>query len=128
MGRSSLEERADSHPGAATRQWSVGAATSAGLPSQRMDLADLQDVIERTYADRDSVRGVPATVAWLAEEIGELAQAVRKGTHEQQVHEFGDVLAWVATLANQQGVDLNEAVERFECGCPKCSAIPCACA
>ena len=74
-----------------------------------------------------ALAGVPATVAWLAEEIGELAQAVRKGTHEQQVHEFGDVIAWVATLANQQGVDLNEAVERFAHGCPKCSAIPCAC-
>ena len=98
------------------------------LPSLDMDLADLQDVIERTYAERDSARGVSATVAWLAEEIGELAQAVRKGTHEQQVHEFGDVIAWVATLANQQGVDLNEAVERFANGCPKCSVIPCACA
>ncbi len=74
-----------------------------------MDFAELQDVIERTYGDRDRERGVSATVAWLTEEIGELAQAVRKGSHEQQVHEFGDVVAWVATLANQQGVDLNEA-------------------
>ncbi len=92
-----------------------------------MDLAELQDVIERTYGDRDRQRGVSATVAWLAEEIGELAQAVRKGTHEQRVHEFGDVVAWVATLANQQGVDLNEAVARYGAGCPKCSSIPCAC-
>ena len=59
-------------------------------------------------------------MAWLAEEVGELAQAVRKGTHEQQVHEFGDVIAWVATLANQLGVDLNAAVERYADGCPKC--------
>ncbi len=50
---------------------------------------------------------MPATVAWLAEEVGELAQAVRKGNHDQQVHEFGDVIAWVATLANQMGVDLD---------------------
>jgi NTP pyrophosphatase (non-canonical NTP hydrolase) len=92
-----------------------------------MDLAELQDVIERTYGDRDRERGVSATVAWLAEEIGELAQAVRKGTHEQQVHEFADVIAWVATLANQQGVDLSAAMERFAHGCPKCSELPCAC-
>lgn len=92
-----------------------------------MDLAELQDVIERTYGDRDRDRGVPATVAWLAEEVGELAQAVRKGTREQQVHEFGDVIAWVATLANQQGIDLTEAAERFAAGCPKCSALPCSC-
>ena len=92
-----------------------------------MDFTELQDVIERTYGDRDRDRGVSATVAWLAEEVGELAQAVRKGTYEQQVHEFGDVIAWVATLANQQGVDLNNALARFADGCPKCAALPCAC-
>ena len=90
-------------------------------------LAELQDVIERTYGDRDRERGVAATVAWLTEEIGELAQAVRKGTHEQQVHEFGDVVAWVATLANQVGVDLTEAIARYAAGCPKCAAMPCTC-
>jgi len=92
-----------------------------------MDLAALQDVIERTYGDRDRARGVSATVAWLTEEIGELARAVRKGSYEQQVHEFGDVIAWVATLANQQGVDLDEAVARYAHGCPKCQSSPCIC-
>lgn len=92
-----------------------------------MDLAELQDVIERTYGDRDRDRGVPATVAWLAEELGELAQAVRKGTRDQIEHEFSDVLAWVATLANQVGVDLTTVVDRYRDGCPKCHAIPCAC-
>jgi NTP pyrophosphatase (non-canonical NTP hydrolase) len=93
-----------------------------------MDLGELQEVIEQTFGDRDRARGVPASVAWLAEEVGELAQAVRKGTHEQQVHEFGDVIAWVATLANQMGVDLTEAVQRYANGCPRCSSAPCACA
>jgi NTP pyrophosphatase (non-canonical NTP hydrolase) len=92
-----------------------------------VDLSDLQSVIEVTFGERDRGRGVPASVAWLAEEVGELAQAVRKGTHEQQVHEFGDVIAWVATLANQMGVDLTEAIERYARGCPRCEAIPCAC-
>ena len=92
-----------------------------------MDIAQLQDVIERTYGDRDRARGVPSTVAWLAEEIGELAQAVRKGTKAQQEHEFSDVLAWVATLANQMGVDLSACVQRYANGCPRCAALPCAC-
>jgi len=92
-----------------------------------MDLAHLQDVIERTYGERDRERGVPSTVAWLAEEVGELAQAVRKGNHEQRVHEFADVLAWVASLANQVGVDLTEAVQRYADGCPRCASVPCAC-
>ena len=93
-----------------------------------MDLRELQDVIERTFGDRDRARGVPASVAWLAEEVGELAQAVRKGTRDQQVHEFADVIAWVATLANQMGIDLTEAVDRYRDGCPRCGAIPCHCA
>ncbi|MEZ5273085.1 MAG: MazG nucleotide pyrophosphohydrolase domain-containing protein [Ilumatobacteraceae bacterium] len=92
-----------------------------------MDLAELQDVIDRTFGDRDRARGTAATVAWLAEEVGELAQAVRKGSREAQVHEFGDVIAWVATLANQMGVDLTLAVERYRNGCPHCGALPCAC-
>ena len=84
-------------------------------------------MIEQTFGERDRARGVPASVAWLAEEVGELAQAIRKGTHEQRVHEFGDVVAWVASLANQMGVDLADAVGRYEHGCPRCSAMPCEC-
>ncbi|MGB7819911.1 MAG: MazG nucleotide pyrophosphohydrolase domain-containing protein [Ornithinibacter sp.] len=92
-----------------------------------MDLAALQHVIERTYGERDRDRGVPSTVAWLAEEVGELAQAVRKGTAAQREHEFGDVLAWVASLANQVDIDLTRAVERYASGCPRCGASPCEC-
>lgn len=92
-----------------------------------MELRELQDVIERTFGERDRARGVSASVAWLAEEVGELAQAIRKGTPEQQLMEFGDVVAWVATLANQMGVDLEAAVARYAEGCPRCSSLPCAC-
>ena len=92
-----------------------------------MDLVELQAVIEHTYGERDRPRGVPSTVAWLTEELGELAQAVRKGTRADLEHEFGDVLAWVATLANQLDVDLTASIERFRDGCPKCGALPCEC-
>ena len=92
-----------------------------------MDIAALQDVIERTYGERDRARGTAATVAWLCEEVGELAQAVRKGSRAQREHEFADVLAWVASLANQLDVDLTRAVQRYAAGCPRCSAMPCTC-
>ena len=92
-----------------------------------MNLIELQDVIERTYGARDHDRGVAHTVAWLAEEFGELAQAVRKGSQAEIEHEFSDVLAWVASLANQVGVDLTTVVDRFENGCPKCNELPCNC-
>jgi len=92
-----------------------------------VDLDKFQQVIEATFGERDRARGVPSSVAWLAEEVGELAQAVRKGSHEQQVHEFGDVLAWLTSLANQLDVDLTEAAARYANGCPRCGAIPCTC-
>lgn len=93
-----------------------------------MDLAAFQDVIARTYAERDRARGVPATVAWLVEELGELSQAVRKGSADQQRHELGDVLAWLASLAEQLGLSLDEAAARYADGCPRCRSIPCTCA
>lgn len=92
-----------------------------------MELDEFQRVMETTYGERDRSRGLPATVAHLAEEVGELAKAVRKGTREEQVHELGDVLAWVASLAAQLGVSLDEAVGRHKSGCPKCGSCPCAC-
>ena len=92
-----------------------------------MDLDAFQRLIDATFGERDRARGVPSSVAWLAEEVGELAQAVRKGSHEQQVHEFADVLAWLTSLANQVGVDLDEAAGRYADGCPRCASIPCTC-
>jgi len=92
-----------------------------------VDLGELQLLMARTYGERDAQRGLPATVAWLAEEVGELAQAVRKGTREQQTVELGDVLAWLASLANQLGIELDEAAARYAGGCPKCGGNPCAC-
>ena len=90
-------------------------------------MREFQQVIARTYLERDSERGVAVTVAWLAEEVGELARAVRKGTRAEQVHEMGDVLAWLASLANQIDIDFDEAIAHFVDGCPKCGAMPCAC-
>ena len=92
-----------------------------------MELAELQHVMEATYGERDRARGVPATVAWLAEEIGELAKAARKGTREDQLHELGDALAWLASLANQLGLSMDDAMTRYANGCPRCGKVPCGC-
>jgi NTP pyrophosphatase (non-canonical NTP hydrolase) len=83
--------------------------------------------MRQAYGERDSARGTAATMAWLLEELGELARAARKGTRAEQVHELSDVLAWVASLANQLGLSLEEAAARYADGCPKCQATPCRC-
>jgi NTP pyrophosphatase (non-canonical NTP hydrolase) len=91
------------------------------------ELADLQRMMELTYGERDRARGIPSTIAWLAEEVGELAKAVRKGSRTDQIHELGDVLAWLASLANQLDVSFEDAVDRYRSGCPRCLAMPCRC-
>ncbi|MCB1270918.1 MAG: pyrophosphohydrolase [Microthrixaceae bacterium] len=78
-----------------------------------MHIAQFQELMESLYGEGDRERGMPSTVAWLCEEVGELAQAVRKGTPEQQLHELGDVLAWLASLANQLGLSLQDAADRY---------------
>src|SRR5262245_32748459 len=55
--------------------------------SAMTELSELQRQMELTYGARDRARGIPATVAWLAEEVGELAKAVRKGSRDERLHE-----------------------------------------
>jgi len=78
-----------------------------------MKIDEFQALMEELYGPGDRERGLPSTVAWLCEEVGELAQAVRKGTTEQQLHELGDVLAWLSSLANQLDLSLTDAAQRY---------------
>ena len=80
------------------------------------------------YLEKDLARGVDGTFMWLMEEIGELAAALRDGSHEERLGEFADVLAWLTTIANVVGVDLNEAVlHKYGSGCPGCGQWVCTC-
>ena len=92
-----------------------------------MQLDEFQALMADTFGARDRARGIDATIAWLTEELGELARAVRKGTRAEQVHEVGDVLAWLASLTDQLGLSLGDAAARYATGCPKCGAKPCTC-
>ena len=64
------------------------------------------------YGEKDKARGDAATFLWLTEEFGELATALRSGSDEELAAEMADVLAWLATLANIRGIDLEAAVVR----------------
>lgn len=92
-----------------------------------MELGELQRTLRETYFERDSKRGADATFRWLTEEVGELAKALRHRDPDELAHEFSDVLAWLASLANLTDVDLERAVERYANGCPRCGASPCRC-
>lgn len=93
-----------------------------------LTLGALQRLIRDLYGAKDAARGDAATFLWLTEEFGELATALRSGTDEELALEMADVLAWLATLANIRGVDLEAAVARkYGRGCPDCGAVPCTC-
>jgi len=91
-------------------------------------IREFQTRIEDIYLQKDSDRGIPANIAWLVEEVGELARALRNGSREEAEDEFADVLAWLCTIASIAGVDLGQvAARKYASGCPKCGSTPCAC-
>ena len=95
---------------------------------ETVTLSGFQKLIREMYLEKDVARGVDGTFMWLIEEIGELAAALRDGTHEDQLEEFADVLAWLTTIANVVGVDLTDAVVRkYGAGCPGCGEFTCTC-
>lgn len=103
------------------------APTMPETPSDRPQAAPLtvaafQQLIRDRYYATDSARGVPGTFMWLIEEVGELATALHENAPERNpsdaqranlAEEFADVLAWVATLANVAGVDLEQALSKY---------------
>ncbi len=96
--------------------------------SAPLSLRDLQTMIRQMYGAKDAARGVDGTFMWLMEEVGELAAALREGTSEELALEFADVLAWLATIANVAGIDLDAAVrKKYGSGCPGCGQFVCQC-
>lgn len=97
-------------------------ATNTTNTHPQLTIAGLQKLIRDRYHDTDSARGTPGTFMWLMEEVGELATSLHEcapdmsPTPEQRANleeEFADVLAWLVTLANINGVDLNKALTKY---------------
>ena len=94
-----------------------------------LTLVELQSLIRDMYGAKDSRRGVEGTFMWFMEEVGELSAALRGQDRANLPLEFADVLAWLATLANIVGVDLEAAIQaKYGGGCPGCAQTPCVCA
>ncbi len=97
-------------------------------PKNDLTFAEFQQLIRDMYLEKDIARGVEGTFMWLMEEVGELASALRNGTHEEKALEFADVIAWLTTIANVSGVDLTAALmQKYGGGCPGCGKLACAC-
>ena len=88
---------------------------TAAAPINPRAIRDFQRMIHERYYATDSARGAAKTFLWFSEEVGELAHALgklEKGTPDRAnlEEEFADVLAWLTTLANIAGVDLEQAI------------------
>ena len=80
-----------------------------------LSFAQFQDFIRSRYGPKDEERGTPKTFLWFMEEVGELASALQKRPGKdgspELAGEFADVLGWLTTLANMEGVDLESALQ-----------------
>ncbi len=94
-----------------------------------MQIREFQEMMRQLYFTRDSQRGVGGTYNWLVDEVAELGEELRKGTDKEAAEkEFADVIAWLASLANIMGIDLEKAaINKYNYKCPKCQKSPCQC-
>lgn len=92
-----------------------------------MEIREFQNLIRQIYLDRDQKRGSDKTFLWLLEEVGELTRAYRRG-EDHVGEEMADVLAWMVSVANLLGIDLEtEVLKKYPRACPLCSSSPCIC-
>ncbi len=95
-----------------------------------MKFSEFQSLIRKLYFEKDNRRGAQGTFAWLVEEVGEVASIVKQKTVESNAlgAELADVIAWVFSLANIYGIDLEKAILiKYPLKCGKCGKIPCEC-
>jgi len=84
-----------------------------------MELGELKRIIKDKYYEMDSKSGELFLLAVLFEEVGELAEAVRKGDVEAVEEELADVLFMVLSMANLFDVDVeSKLVEKYVEGNP----------
>lgn len=92
-----------------------------------MEIREFQNLIRQIYLSRDQKRGTDKTILWLLEEVGELTRAYRR-KEENVGREMADVMAWLVSLANLLGIDLeDEILKKYPEVCPLCSSSPCTC-
>ncbi|MEO0224974.1 MAG: MazG nucleotide pyrophosphohydrolase domain-containing protein [candidate division WOR-3 bacterium] len=92
-----------------------------------MTIREFQEIIKKTYYDRDKEKGIKSVFIWTVEEIGELAKAINRKSLEDIELELSDVIAWIFSIANLLNIDVEKILKRYERGCPKCLNIPCSC-
>ncbi len=95
---------------------------------KNLHISEFQEMMHQLYFHRDSQRGVEGTFDWLVDEVKELGEALKLHDKKALEDEFADVIAWLASLANVLGIDLEKAaLNKYAGKCPKCQQSPCQC-
>lgn len=93
-----------------------------------MHISEFQEMMKQLYFKRDSERGIKGTFNWLVDEVAELGEELKGNDRIATEKEFADVIAWISSLANIMGIDLEKAaLNKYPHKCPKCNASPCQC-
>jgi NTP pyrophosphatase (non-canonical NTP hydrolase) len=101
-----------------------------------MHVHEFQQLMKTLYFERDKNRGIAKTFLWIIEEVGELAESLRKYQDQKDNNEalknigmeIADVVAWITSLANILGIDVEKALfTKYPLVCPKCHQNPCSC-
>jgi NTP pyrophosphatase (non-canonical NTP hydrolase) len=95
-----------------------------------MQISEFQEMMKHLYFKRDVERGITGTYNWLVDEVMELGDELKKSPLDREAteKEFADVIAWLASLANIMGIDLEKAaLNKYNFKCPKCHQAPCQC-
>ncbi len=89
---------------------------------------NFQKLMKDLYYNRDSKRGIDKCLLWLQSEQGELIDAYMEGHTGKMEEEVADILAWLCSVCNLLGIDLETAAwKKYPQNCPKCMSNPCNC-
>lgn len=95
-----------------------------------MKISEFQNLIKKLYIEQDQKRGIHKTFLWLIEEIGELANLLKKREIDidKISEELSDIIAWTTSLSNLLNIDLESALfKKYPNMCIKCKSNPCIC-
>ena len=86
--------------------------TPTQIISSSMASSSLQRAIAERFLENDRKMGVPFLGTVLMEEVGEFAEAARKGDAAEAGKEIADVAFMALAIANVLGVDVEAAIRQ----------------
>ncbi len=91
-----------------------------------MTLRELQELVHTLYGRRDAARGLDATINGL-DDLVRFMPGLADRELDDRAKAISRVIVEVTSIANQAGIDIDEALRYYVHGCPECGNNPCDC-